>query len=107
MCGDWRFVSCKEFLGSVCRQWGLDCRLGKPLQLSTNNVIRISFPLVLINHIRSVFVGVNAYFRINFYMGKIGFLARRRVSSVVEHSSANPKVPDSIPGPVSYQGHGL
>ena len=31
----------------------------------------------------------------------------RRVSSVVEHSSANPKVPGSIPGPVSYQGHGL
>ena len=24
---------------------------------------------------------------------------RRRVSSVVEHSSANPKVPGSIPGP--------
>ena len=32
---------------------------------------------------------------------------RRRVSSVVEHSSANPKVPGSIPGPVSYQGHGF
>ena len=32
---------------------------------------------------------------------------RRRVSSVVEHSSANPKVPGSIPGPVSYWGHGL
>ena len=32
---------------------------------------------------------------------------RRRVSSVVEHSSANPKVPSSIPGPVSYQGYGL
>ena len=32
---------------------------------------------------------------------------RRRVSSVVEHSSANPKVPGSIPGPVSYRGHGL
>ena len=31
----------------------------------------------------------------------------RRVSSVVEHSSANPKVPGSIPDPVSYQGHGL
>ena len=31
----------------------------------------------------------------------------RRVSSVVEHSSANPKVPGSIPGPVSYRGHGL
>ena len=30
---------------------------------------------------------------------------RRRVSSVVEHSSANPNVP--IPGLVSYQGHGL
>ena len=29
------------------------------------------------------------------------------VSSVVEHSSANPKVPGSIPGPVSYRGHGL
>ena len=25
---------------------------------------------------------------------------RRRVSSVVEHSSPNPKVPGSIPGPV-------
>ena len=32
---------------------------------------------------------------------------RRRVSSMVEHSSANPKVPGSIPGRVSYQGHGL
>ena len=32
---------------------------------------------------------------------------RRRVSSVVEHSSANPKVPGSIPGSVSYQVHGL
>ena len=32
---------------------------------------------------------------------------RRRVSSVVEHSSANPEVPSVIPGPVSYQGHGL
>ena len=32
---------------------------------------------------------------------------RKRVSSVVEHSSANPKVPGSIPGPVSYRGHGL
>ena len=30
-----------------------------------------------------------------------------RVSSVVEHSSANPKVPSLIPGPVSYRGHGL
>ena len=29
------------------------------------------------------------------------------VSSVVEHSSANAKVPVSIPGPVSYLGHGL
>ena len=26
---------------------------------------------------------------------------------MVEHSSANPKVPSSIPGLVSYQGHGL
>ena len=34
-------------------------------------------------------------------------IQRRRVSSVVEHSSANPKVPGSIPGPVSYRGHGL
>ena len=32
---------------------------------------------------------------------------RRRASSVVEHSSANLKVPGSIPGPVSYRGHGL
>ena len=32
---------------------------------------------------------------------------RRRVSSVVEHSSTNPKVPGSIPGPVSYWGQGL
>ena len=30
----------------------------------------------------------------------------RRVSSVVEHSSANPKVPCSIRGLVPYQGHG-
>ena len=28
---------------------------------------------------------------------------RRRVSSVVEHSSANQKVPGSIPGTVSYR----
>ena len=34
-------------------------------------------------------------------------VCRRRDSSVVEHSSANPKVPGSIPGPVSYRGHGL
>ena len=34
-------------------------------------------------------------------------IERRRVGSVVEHSSANPKVPGSIPGPVSYRGHGL
>ena len=34
-------------------------------------------------------------------------LHRRRVSSVVKHSSASPKVPGSIPGPVSCQGHGL
>ena len=32
---------------------------------------------------------------------------RRRVSSVVEHSSANPKVPGSFPGVVAYRGHGL
>ena len=32
---------------------------------------------------------------------------RRRVSSVVEHLSANQKVPSSIPGQVSYRGHGL
>ena len=31
----------------------------------------------------------------------------RKVSSVVEHSSPNPKVPGSILGPVSYRGHGL
>ena len=31
----------------------------------------------------------------------------RRVSSVVEHSSANRKVPGSIPGPVAYRGNGL
>ena len=36
-----------------------------------------------------------------------GECMRRRVSSVVEHSSVNPKVPGSIPGPVSYRGHGL
>ena len=32
---------------------------------------------------------------------------RRRVSSVVEHSSSNPKVPGLILGPVLYRGHGL
>ena len=32
---------------------------------------------------------------------------RKRVSQVVEHSSANPKVPGSIPGLVSNQSHGL
>ena len=31
----------------------------------------------------------------------------RRVGSVGEHLSANPKVPGSIPGSVSYRGHGL
>ena len=31
---------------------------------------------------------------------------RKRVSSVVEYSSANPKVPGSISGSVSYRGHG-
>ena len=36
-----------------------------------------------------------------------GVILRRRVSSVVEHSSTNPKVLSSIPGPVSYRGHGL
>ena len=30
--------------------------------------------------------------------------SRRTVSSMVEHSSANPKVPGLIPGPVSYRG---
>ena len=34
-------------------------------------------------------------------------LSGRRVSSVVEHSSANPKVPSSIPDPVLYRGHVL
>ena len=34
-------------------------------------------------------------------------LYRRRVSSVVEHSSAIPKVHGTIPGPVLYRGHGL
>ena len=38
---------------------------------------------------------------------ELGKEERRRVSSVVEHLSANPKVPGSIPGPVSYRGHGL
>ena len=45
-----------------------------------------------------------------FYMAddpSIGGQQRRRVSSVVAHSSTNPKVPGSIPGPVSYRGHGL
>ena len=36
-----------------------------------------------------------------------GVYIGRRVISVVEHSSANPKVPGLIPGPVSYRGHGL
>ena len=31
---------------------------------------------------------------------------KRRVGSVIEHLSANPKVPGSILGPVSYRGHG-
>ena len=31
-------------------------------------------------------------------------MERRRVSSVVEHSSANPNVPGLIPGLVSYRG---
>ena len=35
------------------------------------------------------------------------FFLRGRVSSVVEHLSANPKVPGSIPGLVSYRRHGL
>ena len=32
---------------------------------------------------------------------------KRRLSSVVENSSANPKVPKSISDPFSYRGHGL
>ena len=32
---------------------------------------------------------------------------RRKVSSDLEHTSANAKVPGSIPSPVSYWGHGL
>ena len=39
--------------------------------------------------------------------GKTMLIKRRGVSSVVEHSSTNPKVPGSIPGLVSYWGHGL
>ena len=39
--------------------------------------------------------------------GDIKIQQRSRVSSVVEHSSANPKVSGSIPGLVSYLGHGL
>ena len=31
----------------------------------------------------------------------------KRFSSVVEHSSGNPKVRGSIPGPVLYRDHGL
>ena len=42
-----------------------------------------------------------------FYVLVLNYTIRRRVSSVVEHSSANPKVPGLIPGPVSYWGHGL
>ena len=38
---------------------------------------------------------------------QLHYYYRRRVSSVVEHSSTNPKVLGSIPGPVSYRGHGL
>ena len=34
-------------------------------------------------------------------------LCWKGVSSVVEHSSTNPKVPGSIPGLVSYWGRGL
>ena len=30
-----------------------------------------------------------------------------RVGSVVDHPSANSKVPSSIPGPVLYRGHEL
>ena len=37
----------------------------------------------------------------------LDYTYRRRVSSVVEHSSANPKVPGSISDPISYWGHGL
>ena len=35
------------------------------------------------------------------------YFFNRRVSSVLEHSSTNPKVPGSILGPGSYRGHGL
>ena len=44
---------------------------------------------------------------INVYIYIYIYILRRSVSSVVEHSSANPKVPGSILGPVSYRGHGL
>ena len=38
---------------------------------------------------------------------KISSALKRGDSSVVEYSSTNTKVPGLIPGPVSYQGHGL
>ena len=64
------------------------------------------------NFIVYVFIGVefgllsmpqNPFNHIHIYI----IILRRRVSSVVEHSSANPKVSGLIPGLVSYRGHGL
>ena len=53
-------------------------------------------------------IGKCAHVKSNVYRRNIiHIIFRRRVSSVVEHSSANPKVPGSIPGPGSYRGHGL
>ena len=46
-------------------------------------------------------------YRVKDRMYQLGVEIWRRVSSVVEHSSPNPKVPGSIPGPVSYRGQGL
>ena len=70
--------------------------------------IQIECRKVVISFHRSLYSRLSAG-RSKVYCGKFliilflitfGHLARRRVSSVVEHSSANPKVPGSIPGPV-------
>ena len=62
-------------------------------QFCSQNMFFFSF-LIMRNHTYNI-------------VSRYSHFLRRRVSSVVEHSSANPKVPGSIPGPVSYRGHGL
>ena len=52
--------------------------------------------------------GIEKHFaqNLSFWDGR-ALINKRTVRSVVKHLSANPKVPGSILGPVSYRVHGL